>query len=168
MCALIRYVPAGSLPDYAFIPGRTPHPNKDPRGHSYGVEETPSSALSVDNWTEHPDYLWGIDLYNHGYPWEAHESWEGPWRLAARNTSVRHYLQGLIQCSAAVVKAMSGRVAGVRSLSGTGLALLAQVPVTDDGRYMGLHLAPFIEAFRGFADSYPDAPDRWPKIELRW
>jgi uncharacterized protein len=25
---------------------------------------------------------WGLDVFNHGYYWEAHEAWEGLWQVA--------------------------------------------------------------------------------------
>ncbi|MER9007639.1 DUF309 domain-containing protein [Mesorhizobium sp. M0862] len=27
-------------------------------------------------------FRWGIDLFNHGYYWEAHEAWEPLWQTA--------------------------------------------------------------------------------------
>ncbi|TGQ49534.1 DUF309 domain-containing protein, partial [Mesorhizobium sp. M1C.F.Ca.ET.210.01.1.1] len=27
-------------------------------------------------------FRWGIDLFNHGYYWEAHEAWEPLWHAA--------------------------------------------------------------------------------------
>lgn len=48
--------------------------------------------------------MWGIELFNHGYYWEAHEAWEGLWRKAARETAERNLLQGLILLAAMGVK----------------------------------------------------------------
>jgi hypothetical protein len=30
-------------------------------------------------------FLWGLDLFNHYYYWEAHEAWEGLWQVADRD-----------------------------------------------------------------------------------
>ena len=69
-----RWLPEKSFPPYAYLPGRQPHPVRDPAGHSYRVEPMPVAAeasLGSDV------FLWGLDLFNHGYYWEAHEAWEG-------------------------------------------------------------------------------------------
>ena len=74
-----RLVPERSFPPYAYIPGRAPHPTRDPKGHNYGAEfETPKPP-DPDDWRACRDYLYGIDLFNHGFYWEAHEAWEGLW-----------------------------------------------------------------------------------------
>jgi Domain of unknown function (DUF309) len=68
-----RWLPQNSLPPYAYLPGKKPHPVRDPTGHSYHVEPIPVAAeasLGSDA------FLWGLDLFNHGYYWEAHEAWE--------------------------------------------------------------------------------------------
>ena len=49
-------------------------------------------------------FLYGVDLYNHGYLWEAHEAWEGLWHQAKRDALQAEFLQGLIQCAAAALK----------------------------------------------------------------
>jgi hypothetical protein len=96
-----RWLPQNSLPPYAYLPGKNPHPVRDPTGHSYHVEPVPVAAdasLSSDA------FLWGLDLFNHGYYWEAHESWEGLWRVADRDGPPRMLFKGLILLSAAGVK----------------------------------------------------------------
>ncbi len=45
-------------------------------------EEPQPAELIVDDWLRCRDYLRGIDLFNHGYYWEAHEVWEGLWHTA--------------------------------------------------------------------------------------
>ena len=61
-----------------------PHPTQDERGHSYSRgEEAPALYFPPESWRENADYLYGVDLYNHGYLWEAHEAWEGLWHKAA-------------------------------------------------------------------------------------
>lgn len=168
MASTPRYLPSRPFPGYAFIPGQTPHPHKHPEGHSYGVEEAPAEPLTAADGASHEGYLFGVDLYNHGFPWEAHESWEGPWRLAERKSPEKLFLQGLIQCSAAAVKALAGHAAGVHSLSSSALPLLDQVAGVRGARYMGLEIPMFIEAFREFARDYPASREGWPRIVLRF
>tara|TARA_B100001142_G_C14171817_1_gene592529 strand:+ start:193 stop:612 length:420 start_codon:yes stop_codon:yes gene_type:complete len=55
-------------------------------------------------WREHSGYLHGIDLFNHGCYWEAHEAWEDLWLPLDKEDPVRIHTQGLIQASAALLK----------------------------------------------------------------
>ncbi len=45
-----------------------------------------------------------MDLFNHGYYWEAHEAWEQLWRAAERGTPEHDLLHGLILLAATGVK----------------------------------------------------------------
>ncbi|WP_287209002.1 DUF309 domain-containing protein [Mesorhizobium sp.] len=107
-----RWLPEKSFPSYAYLPGRQPHPVRDPAGHSYNSEAMPSAAgASLDS----DIFLWGLDLFNHGYYWEAHEAWEGPWQVAGRGAPLRTLFKGLILLSAAGVKIREGKqVAAIR------------------------------------------------------
>ncbi len=105
-----------SFPLYAYLPGAYPHPTQDPQGHSYdpsGAPEPKVPAVDPARWRESEAYLFGCDLYNHGYWWEAHEAWEGPWRSCRRNSIQFHFLQGLIQISARALKLRGGNREGV-------------------------------------------------------
>ena len=100
-----RWLPEKSFPPYAYLPGRQPHPVRDPAGHSYHVEPMPVAAeasLGSDV------FLWGLDLFNHGYYWEAHEAWEGLWQVVDRGGPSRMLFKGLILLSAAGVKIREG------------------------------------------------------------
>lgn len=86
-----RLVPDQPFPPYAYIPGRTAHPTRDPDGHSYGVIlETPDSP-DPTAWQDCHDYLYGIDLFNHGFYWEAHEAWEGLWVACGRRGQTKRH-----------------------------------------------------------------------------
>jgi hypothetical protein len=39
-----RWLPQKRLPPYAYLPGKNPHPVRDPAGHSYHVEPIPVAA----------------------------------------------------------------------------------------------------------------------------
>jgi Domain of unknown function (DUF309) len=96
-----RWLPQKSFPPYAYLPGKQPHPVRDPGGHSYHVEPSPvaaESSLGSDV------FLWDLDLFNHGYYWEAHEAWEGLWQVADRDGPPRMLFKGLILLSAAGIK----------------------------------------------------------------
>lgn len=154
-----RYYPQRPFPPYRHIPGVTPHPIRNPLGHSYGIEEEPIELLPPERWQQNGSYLYGVDLYNFAYWWEAHEAWEGLWHNAEE--TYRLFLQGLIQVSAAFIKYHMRMLRPLRTLSTAGLGKLRQVVSECDdasGDYMGLHLPTFLataDAF--FAPFFADA-----------
>lgn len=97
------------LPPYAYVPGRHPHPTRHPSGHSYGLAEVVPTALDPAAWWDCAPYVEGLALFDHGYYWEAHEAWEGPWSVATRGGAVAELLGGLIALAAAGVKVRQGR-----------------------------------------------------------
>jgi hypothetical protein len=60
----VRYAPDRAFPGYAYLPGRDPHPTRDPRGHSHGHVVETARYLEADRWHENEEYLFGVDLYN--------------------------------------------------------------------------------------------------------
>src|SRR5438132_6902310 len=110
-----RLAPERALPPYAYVPGRSPHPVSDPAGHSRGQAPQKPPPLDTARWSQSPTYLYGCDLFNHGYYWEAHEAWESLWHAAGRRGPVAILLKGLIKLAAAGVKIRQGRADGARS-----------------------------------------------------
>ena len=162
----MRYLPGRAFPPYAFLPGRDPHPTRDPRGHSFGHEEAAVEYLPPARWRENASYLWGVDLYNHAYLWEAHEAWEGLWHASKRDRIQALHLQGLIQCGAAWLKIAMGQPNGVRRLSELALEKLQEVARDQRGSYMGLDLDRFLPEVRAFAESGPTAIEGFPLLSL--
>jgi hypothetical protein len=124
-----RWLPRKSLPPYAYLPGKNRHPVRDPRGHSYNVEPisvAAEAALGSDA------FLWGLDLFNHGYYWEAHEAWEGLWQVADRGSSLRTLFKGLILLSAAGVKIRERKNAAAARHAMRAAALLRQLMKVPD------------------------------------
>lgn len=162
-----RLAPHRPFPPYPFLPGRDPHPVSDPAGHSYRTEaEAPAAYFASSAWRENDDYLFGVDLYNFGFLWEAHEAWEGLWHSAKHDAEQADFLQGLIQCSAACLKIRMRQPAGLAKLSEFGLARLERVARLSRGDYMGLDVRAFVDAFREFARSNPQDPEERPRITL--
>jgi Domain of unknown function (DUF309) len=73
-------------------------------------------------------FLWGLDLFNHGYYWEAHESWEGLWQVADRDRPLRVLFKGLILLSAAGVKIREHKNAAAARHAKRAAALFRQLP----------------------------------------
>ncbi|MDX1964766.1 MAG: DUF309 domain-containing protein [Pirellulales bacterium] len=141
MPVIPRYRPDVQLPPYGYVTGLWPHPLNHPEGHSH---QSPHPLLSdparqADIFTVDPrpwsveiperqEFLYALDLFNHGYYWEAHEAWEGLWQAARKIPSpaslapaeglapaaiLALFFQALIKLAAAGVKAREGRGVGV-------------------------------------------------------
>lgn len=80
-----------------------------------GAEQPPVLPLTQHGWAGNEDYLFGIDLFNAGYFWEAHASWERLWAVAD-SPEIRRFLQAMVQTAAACLKARMGEKAGARKL----------------------------------------------------
>jgi predicted metal-dependent hydrolase len=104
-----------------------------------------SRYTPADRWADSAEYREGVELFNLGHPWEAHEAWESLWQAAgaAGDAEQRQFLQGLIQCAAACVKVAKGQLESSRRLAARGLARLRPIP----GMYMGLDVPAFVAAF---------------------
>jgi hypothetical protein len=155
-----RLVPERPLPPYAHVPGRTPHPLSDPRGHRYGVEQERPQPPDPERWQECRPYLFGIDLFNHGYYWEAHEEWEGLWHACGRSGRTADFLKGLIKLAAAGVKVREGKPEGVRHHARRAQELFRGTTSdlgTDSARFLGLRLDELIRHAGDVAEQPPRA-----------
>jgi hypothetical protein len=153
-----RFVPERPFPPYSFVPGLFPHPIRDPEGHSYGLRHQAVPPVDSEDWSASREYLFGIDLFNYGYYWEAHETWEGLWHAEGQAGIVADLLKGLIQLTAAGVKVRQGLPRGVASL-GKGAAELFQGVRTglgaDRPRFLGLDVTE-LEAFALEVAAHPE------------
>ena len=120
----------------------------------------------AEDWRANEDYLFGVDLYNAGFLWEAHEAWEGLWHSAKHDALQAEHLQGLIQCTAAALKVRMEQPRGLAALSKLGTERLERVTSEARGSYMGLDVAAFVEAFRAFAASEPEDAESRPRLVL--
>ncbi len=128
-----RYLP--------FTPGM-PHPRRDPDGHSYAKGEDFLPGFEAADWRNCQPYLYGVDLFNHGYWWEAHEAWEAVWLAAGQKTVTGNFVQGLILVAAAQLKRFMGEARGVKLLTASGVKKLS----VAEGIYLGIEISPLILA----------------------
>jgi hypothetical protein len=160
-----RYCPGRALPPYSYVPGLTPHPVSDERGHSFGLREPTPERLDANSWRENAAFLWAVDLFNCGYYWEAHEAWESLWHVAGRAGPTADYLKGLIKLAAAGVKLREGNAAGVTRHVGRSCELLAAAEGTT---LFGIDVARLIAAARAIADGVENhMGDGRPSAERR-
>ncbi len=149
------------FPPYRFIPGENPHPTENPHGHSYGKEEPRLTAFDPVQWQRNEQYLYGVDLYNHGYWWESHEAFEGLWRMAERGHVPRDYLQGLIKISGAFIKWHLRKRKGMEYLYKGAMSHLFKVKESC-GHYMGVNISGHIDKLQSHFTKVVDNPKIWP------
>ena len=143
------------LPPYTHVPGRTPHPINDPAGHSFGKPPTASSAPTLDNWASCEALREGEELFEAGYYWEAHETWEQAWVAAGRRGAIANLLKGLIKLAAAGVKIYEGQPAGVQRHAARAAALFTAVQQELGETALGYSLPGLTALARTIADSPP-------------
>ena len=142
------------FPAYRFIPGKAPHPTRDPDGHSYNQPLRQLVSFKPGDWQSCEDYLYGIDLFNHRYWWEAHEALEAVWVAVGRRTQTGLFIQGLIQVSVAHLKWSQGFHDTARQMSSEALEKMKHV----QGQFMGIE----IDAFRSDVTAYFAAATETP------
>ena len=154
-----------AFPPYRYLPfqsGSThPHPRSDPAGHSYGRQEDYLPGFMPADWRSCEAYLYGVDLFNHAYWWEAHEALEAIWLAAGRSSDCGRFVQGLIQLSAAQLKRFTGELRGARSLTQSSQEKLSAVGEI----YLGIKVAPLLaDAWRCLEKDRGE----YPRIELNF
>lgn len=124
-----------SFPPYAYVPGRNPHPTRDKDGHSSnGQQEQAKVEFDAEHWQDCEEYLYGIDLFNHGYWWEAHEALEAVWVSAGRKTKTGFFIQGIIQISVAHLKRYQRFHDVAQRMANDGLEKMHGI----QGKYLGI------------------------------
>lgn len=152
-----RYLPDWPFPPYSFVPGQAIHPRR-PGGHAHDEPPSLPSLLDAQAPQSCRPFLRGLDLFNHGYYWEAHEEWEGLWRQA-HDPLDRALLQGLIRLAAAGVKVRQGLYENVHSHGQGAARLFAQLRGgTSSAQHCGLD----IEGLVAFAHAVAELRERSP------
>jgi hypothetical protein len=162
-----RLLPDEPLPRYSYVPGRLPHPVSDPAGHAFGHTPSPVAPLDPARYTECRTYLYGLDLLNQGYYWEAHEALEQLWHAAGRHGPTAMLLQGLIKVAAAGVKVREGRAGGTRRLA-QGARELFERAFTELGTetHAGLRRADLVASTHQAEACATDEPDSDPGVRI--
>lgn len=136
----VRLLPSGELPRYTHVPGSgTPHPYRDPRGHSYGRKPPAPMPLHEERWAENRSYLLALDYFNLGFYWEAHDEWERLLRVTGPDELCGVFLKGLVKMAAAGIKVREESIHGVRRHAASAGEVFADVAAESDlDRFCGL------------------------------
>ncbi|REJ93100.1 MAG: DUF309 domain-containing protein [Planctomycetota bacterium] len=131
-----RLIPSAELPRYTHVPGTgTPHPYRDPRGHSYNRRPGTPTALEQDRWAENRSYLLGLDYFNLGFYWEANDEWDRLLRASGPETPVGQFLKGLVKLAAAGIKVREESIHGVRRHAASAGEVFADVAADTDAEF---------------------------------
>jgi predicted metal-dependent hydrolase len=87
-------------------------------------------------------YREGIELFNAGEFFEAHEVWEDLWHNAAGQR--KSFYQGLIQCAVTLEHVRRGNPRGVRSVWASAVPKFTGLPEV----YLGIHVPRLLAAIR--------------------
>ena len=126
-------------PAIAFRPGVTSRPAED--DPIYAVAAVAPIRTDPALWRANRPYLFGVDLHNCGFFWEAHEMWEPVWAHARPNAPERALLQGLIQLTNACLKTALGNVKASERLATLAAAHFCEAQGAGVPVLMGLELA---------------------------
>ena len=157
-----RLLPSTDMPDYTHVPGTdTPHPYRDPRGHSYQRKHPIPKPLTPESWAENRSYLLAIDYFNFGYYWEAHEEWDRLLRASGVDTMCGKFLKGLVKLAAAGLKVREHSIHGVRRHAASAGEVFADVAAEADAetfcglRFTLLQFAADRAAQLAYLEDYP-------------
>jgi len=142
------------LPPYRHVPRVTPHPRRDPGGHSHGTPEPRSAPWDPASWRALELWLHAVDLFNLDYWWECHEALEALWRAADRDAPGARFVQGLVLVAAACLNRLRGKPGAARQAE-RGLRRMESVGADP---FMGIRVEDFGRAVRAdFAGQGPPA-----------
>lgn len=142
------------FPPYRYVPGKAPHPTRDPEGHSYNKHPVKPAIFKTGQWQTCNEYLYGIDLFNHGYWWEAHEALEAVWVAAGRQTETGLFIQGLIQIAVSHLKMFQGFSDVATRMAKEGLDKMKRIT----GIYLGIDVAVLRSAVNTYCASDKQTP----------
>lgn len=160
-----RYAPDIPFPSYRHVPGLTPHPRQDPRGHSHGKAEPDAILTPPEDWRSCRDYLHAVDLYNAAYWWESHETLESLWIAAGKASSQAIFFQGIIQAAAANIKWHLKNEGAASFLAKEAGKKLEKAASEGEQRYMGLDVTAFAQDLVAFhVEGGGRDPSAWPPL----
>ncbi len=139
---------ASGLPPYAYRLGCTPHPRRDPRGHSFGLPEPRAERFDRTQWRESSAWTHARELFEAGYWWESHEWLEALWRAFGSESPEGRLLKALVQVAAAQLQGAAGRSRSASRLARRARGQLDALP----GELLGVDLTRLAFALQQWVD----------------
>jgi hypothetical protein len=136
----MRRLPDLALPGHAHVPGSGSKPDMAP------LEAAKALAPSVmrhEDWQDNAAYLYGHDLLDAGFFWEAHEVWEAVWLNCPPNSAEKLLLRMLIQQANTRLKLVMGRRNAAERLAAEVEALRSDLAgrLGAPGSFMGVDIS---------------------------
>lgn len=97
---------ASGFPAYAHVPGSNPRHREDLFD---GICASVTSDMTVADLSKTEAWRSGLELYGHGFFWEAHEVLEAIWMQCPPNSVERYFVQAIIQIANARLKLIMKR-----------------------------------------------------------
>lgn len=117
-------------------------------------EQVKVAALTQENYRQNEGYLYGLDLFNHGYYWESHVWWEALWNEAGRKGEMADFLKALIKLGAGGVKLALSQESVSRGHIERALELLEPLE-KNHSQFCGINLMNLIEECHRLSEDYP-------------
>jgi hypothetical protein len=142
------------LPSTPYLPGSGTEPD---RSALEPLKALCPARVTDENWTGNIAYLAGLELYQAGYFWEAHEVLEPFWMSCAPNSRERHLVAGLIQLANTCLKLRMCRPRAASRLSEMVIDHLAEASSGGGPILMGLDCKGLLEETRAWRSRMPAA-----------
>lgn len=101
------------LPAYAHVPGKN---ERHPDAYFETITSAVSKELTIQELSQSVAFLFGFELFESEYYWEAHEVWEAVWLALPKGCDERRFVQALIQTANGYLKRRMGRLNATRRL----------------------------------------------------
>jgi hypothetical protein len=151
--------PNEPLPPYSYVPGGPwPHPNRARQGDFPWRMAAPLQASRDAEPALEARFRRGVELFNAGYYWEAHEVWEVLWHAYGRKGPAADVIKALIKLAAAGVKVRERQEHGVRTHARRAADLFAAVADRAGRHQFGIDLDLWASHARAIAQEPPQDP----------
>lgn len=130
------------LPHHRYVPGLTA---RHPEGAFDRIREQAHAETRSDAAEHNQAWLFGLDLLEARYAWEAHEVLEMVWMRAGPNTPERAFVQAIIQLANAALKHGMGRPKAALRLCGIAEDHVHQAVLSGQHNVMGLAAVSVLE-----------------------
>ena len=107
------------FPALTYVPGQVPHP------HRQELDERSDESLPQPGSDLRRNLLFGLELFEQGFYWEAHEAWESVWVELGRSGAEANVIKGLIKLAACGVKCLCANRNGATRHIVRGVAIFA-------------------------------------------
>ena len=122
----------------------------------------------TDHSRESSNLARGIEEFNQGHYFEAHEEWEKTWY--GTEGEENRFLKGLIQVAVSLHHLDSGNLVGARKVLKTALGYLEEFPSEREGvdlNSLRAQVLPFLRELEQGEDPYPMLEEAPPRLTLK-